>query len=128
MKKKISIIIIIIFILITALASYLFYKQKNTTDQTLETKENQLLDVEADKTILIKYSDGMYGLATGDYEIEGELRYFGQINKLSKYKIPQNNEETNNEEFLDSIVVQLKYDYIVIQKNEKLYLFRRILK
>ena len=72
----------------------------------------------------------MFGLAKNDVVIQGDsYSDFGTIDKLTDTQnIPIHHLETNNKTYYQGKIVRASYYEIVIQKNNKVYLFKRISK
>ena len=126
-------------------ATFLFFSNRKDDEVIEEVKEEEKFEpqnsnyyiniddtnLESDKAdvhTLIKYSLGLYGLAIDDYEIEGDMiNSYGKINKITdKENIPINDLETNSREFLNSEIVRISYDEIIVKKNKNFYKFYRI--
>ncbi len=148
MQKKISIIVFVLFIGIVFVASFLFYK-KNIAKEQVEEPQEEIVEQEpqnsnsyikikdaslesndADTSILVKFETALFGLAKNDVVIQGDsYSDFGTIDKLTDTQnIPIHHLETNNKTYYQGKIVRASYYEIVIQKNNKVYLFKRISK
>lgn len=144
MNKKIIIIVASIFAFLVILATILFFSNsKNETNNEEEQPEvvepqnnnsyvkiadSNLTSDKADVHILIKYSLGLYALATDNLGIEGDILYnFGTIEKLTNEEnIPINDLETNSKDFYKASIVRYSYDELIINQDDDYYRFYRI--
>ena len=143
MNKKIMIFFLTVFGSLLLLATFLFIKNQGgqeVIEEEPKIKEPQnsndyikiadadLKSDKADVHTLVKYGLGLYGLATDDYEIEGDLLVnYGTISKLTDVEnIPINELETNSRRFYGAIIVRISYEELVVQQDDVVYKFYRI--